>query len=481
MMQLPHDFETYSAHLMGVERFGRLKEGLEAEATVSVRLNPWKCSKASHTVVDDDGEVPWCPLGHYLKGRPQFTFDPLFHAGAYYVQEASSMFLYHVLRQIVDQPVLMLDLCAAPGGKTTVSRSVLPEGSVVMSNEPVALRSNILAENVQKFGHPNCMVTRNYAADYARSGLMFDLIVADVPCSGEGMFRKDDTAVTAWSPELRDQCWKLQRSIIEDVWPCLRPGGMLVYSTCTFNDLEDEGNVDWICKELGAEYVRIEVPEDWNITGSLVGSQPVYRFLPGFTRGEGFFLTVLRKSGEGTPVMENLQEVSTPKRAKRHGKSKSAQEQDQQAMELLGKLDGDFVLRSEGEQWRAVPKNWSSIYDQAQRSLHLLHAGVELGMQRGRDIVPHAGLALSTALKETAFPKVDVDYFSALSYLRKEAVMLPSTTPKGVVLLCYEGHPLGFEKNMGNRANNLYPTEWRIKSTHLPESIVKIVERKEGE
>lgn len=479
-MELPKDFESYTRQLFGAERYERLRQGLAEETPVSVRLNPWKVDVSGISLSGDDGQVPWCPLGHYLTSRPAFTFDPLLHAGAYYVQEASSMFLHWVLGQLISEPVVLLDLCAAPGGKTMAAQCALPKGSLVMSNEPVALRSNILAENLAKFGLPHSMVTRNYAADYARAGMRFDVVVTDVPCSGEGMFRKDPGAISEWSADHVNACWQLQRSIVEDIWPCLRPGGLLVYSTCTFNALEDEANVEWVSEHLGADFVSLSPDPSWNITGPLTGNAPVFRFLPGTTRGEGFFLCVLRKRGQSESVLASMADSSTAKgrnrhRGKAHDKGPKTQSQNAQAELLASWLEGDYELRQAGQRWRAIPKWWVSLYDKATKELNVLQAGVTLGAERGRDIVPDASLALSIALREAACPRVEVDYPSAVSYLRKEAVTLPPDTPKGFVLLTYRGLALGWEKNMGNRANNLYPAEWRIKSTYLPDSPVNVL------
>lgn len=247
--------------------------------------------------------VPWCREGYYLSGRPSFTFDPLFHAGCYYVQEASSMFLEQALRQYVHEPVTMLDLCAAPGGKSTLARSVLPEGSLLVANEVMRNRSQVLAENLIKWGNPGVIVTNNDPADFTELGSLFDVILTDVPCSGEGMFRKDEVAVQEWSIENVDTCWQRQRRILRDIWPCLKTGGLLVYSTCTYNREENEDNVAWITQELGAEVLPLEIQPDWHITGNLIGTEfPVYRFLPHKTTGEGLFMAVLRKTADEPAV-----------------------------------------------------------------------------------------------------------------------------------------------------------------------------------
>ena len=235
---LPEEFSTYTREIMGEERWTRFAEAMDEEPPVSVRLNPMKFRSDSMALpAEEDEPVEWCREGRYLKERPMFTLDPLLHAGAYYVQEAASMYITQVIRDHApaDRPLMVLDLCAAPGGKSTAMRSVLPEGSLLMTNEPMRPRANILMENIQKFGHPDVIVTNNYAIDYQRSRLQFDVILADVPCSGEGMFRKDEGAIREWSVANVKKCAALQREIITDIMPCLRDGGLLVYSTCTYN------------------------------------------------------------------------------------------------------------------------------------------------------------------------------------------------------------------------------------------------------
>lgn len=319
-MTLPEDFINYTKALTGNELWSIISRGLADEPPVSIRLNPFKCASGSPAESLSDGKVGWCDSGYYLNSRPNFTFDPLLHAGLYYVQEASSMFLDHVMRQYAyDGPLTMLDLCAAPGGKSTVARAALPEGSLLISNEPMRTRAQILAENMQKFGHEDVIVTNNYPRDFGKSRLMFDVILTDVPCSGEGMFRKDDTAISEWSVQNVEKCWRLQREIVSDVWQCLKPGGLLIYSTCTFNTKEDEENIRYITEELGAELLPVDIDESWKITGSLLSGfdKPVYRFLPGLTRGEGIFMAVMRKNGERDAN-------DTPRKDKKAKKTSSA-------------------------------------------------------------------------------------------------------------------------------------------------------------
>jgi len=391
MVQLPEDFVRETRLVMGEERFNRFVEALDEESPTSIRLNPHTSPREVSPC-----KVPWCPEGYYLEGRPQFTFDPLFHAGCYYVQEASSMFITHVLRQIpLSSHLTVLDLCAAPGGKSTAMRTVLPEGSTLVSNEPIPTRAQILLENITKWGWDNCIVTNNYPRDFKKAKAKFDIILCDVPCSGEGMFRKDPNAISEWSLQNVEKCWRLQREIVSDAWECLVPGGWLIYSTCTYNTKENEENVRWILENFDAEILSIPTEPSWGITGSLLEGfdAPVYRFIPGFTKGEGLFMAVLRKDGDFSPAAR-----------------------------------------------KKLPLN-----------------------------------ILTPDLPEGEHPRIDLSYQEALKYLRGEALVLPEDTPKGIVEICYQGYKLGPAKNIGNRANNLYPKAWRIKTTHLPSEPVEIL------
>jgi 16S rRNA C967 or C1407 C5-methylase (RsmB/RsmF family) len=416
MTTLPVEFTTYTRQLMGDERFERYLRSFEEEAPVSIRLNP---KKPAGQPVDGE-EVPWCRHAYYLKSRPNFTFDPLFHAGCYYVQEAASMFLDEVIRQLltVNGQWSALDLCAAPGGKSTLLRSALPEESVLYSNEPIRNRANILLENVQKWGFPNHIVTNNYPKDYRRSKLHFDLILCDVPCSGEGMFRKDEATIREWSPQNVEKCWKLQREIVADAWECLNEGGLFIYSTCTFNTKENEENIRWILENYEAKVLKVEIKPEWNITGSLLDgfNEPVYRFIPGISRGEGLFMCVLRKASQNSS--HSMEQV----------------------------LPKPGTTRS---------KHWNTSFQ-----------GLE-------QLVPSIG----TNEKNASFPLVELSYPQAMAYLRHEALVLPEETPRGLVEVCFLGHPLGLAKNIGNRANNLYPKEWKIKTTHLPNEYEPILKQ----
>lgn len=391
MTQLPIDFTDMARRTMGEERFDCYLKAFETDAPVSIRLNPEKAKELT-----TDGErVPWCRNAYYLPQRPNFTYDPLLHAGCYYVQEAGSMFLDTVMQQWVsDAPVVMIDFCAAPGGKSLLARTALAAGSVMFSNEPMRNRANILAENVEKWGYADHFVTNNFPRDYRRAKMIADVVLCDVPCSGEGMFRKDEATIREWSMQNVEKCARLQREIVADAWSCLADGGLFIYSTCTFNTHEDEENIQWMMDELGAEVLPVKVDAAWNITGSLLDgfSQPVYRFIPGISKGEGLFLCVLRKGG-----------------AWQQGHSLKSLRKSQQNLNIIycPKAQPDMV-------------------------------------------------------------KVEVNYQQAMAYLRHEAITLGADVPRGMVGICFEGHLLGLAKNIGNRANNLYPKEWKIRTTYIP-------------
>ena len=446
-MELSVDFIEQTKKLFGEERYSRFEEGLSEEPVVSVRVNPRK-----HGVEFTAPTVKWASDAYYLDSRPSFTADPLFHAGCYYVQEASSMFLEQVFRQYVNEPVRVLDLCAAPGGKSTHALSLLPEGSLFVANEPLPQRASVLAENIIKWGVPATMVTRNEPTDFSPFREFFDMIIVDAPCSGEGMFRKDARAVAMWSTANVKTCVARQRTILSDIWDSLRPGGLLVYSTCTFNVHEDEEMVAWIRDELGAEVLPITTSPDWEVTGNLTNDDaPVYRFIPGHTRGEGFFLALLRKDGDA-PVTQPRPQRSRPTTLPKG--CDSAKKWISSAEEYTFAMDGDTLT--------ALPTQHKLAINALQSRLKVLHCGVPIATVKNNKMLPQHQLAMSTALNREAFPSVELSCEQALAYLHREALSLPSA-PMGIILFTYKNIPLGFAKNVGNRVNNLYPAEWRIR------------------
>lgn len=445
-MELNADFVERTESLFGKEVYGRFVQALEEEPVVSIRHNELKRFSA----ISGEG-IPWTQSGCYLSERPVFTADPLFHAGCYYVQEASSMFLEQVVRQYVDTPVRALDLCAAPGGKSTHLHSLLPAGSMLVSNEPMPLRAQVLAENVIKWGRASAVVTKNEPADFAPFRNFFDFMLVDAPCSGEGMFRKDSFAVEQWSPAIVRQCAKKQREIVADIWESLRPGGIMVYSTCTFNREENEDCVEWIAETLGAEVLQVETTAEWGITGSLTTQGlPVYRFIPGSTKGEGLFMAVLRKEGDAA-----LQQPRLPR-------LKVADNKLKREVESWLKEPVAFDVVMQGDVIVAMLKQHTAAMMALCQKLRVLHCALPLAEVKNGKLLPTHALAMSVELDSSAFRRVEVDREKALSYLHREALSF-SDEPVGYLLLTYSGAPLGFVKNIGNRANNLYPAEWRIR------------------
>lgn len=379
------------------------------------------------------------------------------------------MFLEQSIRTYVTTPVRCLDLCAAPGGKSTHLSSLLPDGSLLVSNEVIRNRSYILAENLAKWGNASTIVLNNDPAEIGEAlPEQFDLIVTDVPCSGEGMFRKDEASVGEWSVENVQLCAARQRRILHDIWPALRPGGLLIYSTCTYNTEEDEENVRHIVEELGAEALPVATNETWHVTGPLRYGNPVYRFFPHKTKGEGFFLAVLRKEGDEEYEVENERPTKSSKNKGKKDK-KATLPIPQEAWDYFREKK-NITLEWDGPQLRMIPTAHKHFFDRIRdKRLRILSAGVVVGESKGKDLIPSQALALSLELNPSTFPDAELTWEEAIRYLRKEAITLPEGLPKGYLLMRYQGVPLGFVKHLGNRSNNLYPQEWRIRSGYLPD------------
>lgn len=448
-MKLPELFISQLRDLLPDEWEALADAITSSDPSVAVRVN----AARGVSVPDRARRVPWCGQGYYLDNRPSFTFDTDWHAGRYYVQDASSMFIAHVIDNLIHEPVRYLDLCAAPGGKTTAAIQALPQRSMIVANEIVPPRARVLGDNVVRWGDPRCVVTSNAPAQVGKLTHFFDVVAADVPCSGEGMMRKDDEAVAQWTPALVEQCAQRQREILTDVWPALRPGGLLIYSTCTYNRQENEQMADFIVNELGATSLEVPVEPDWNIHPAIGSDICCYRFMPHRVDGEGLFMAVFRKDGEAPCQYIRIKEKNT-KKADEIGKNW---------------LDSpnDYMIGQQGDLCIAVPVDIRGEVAALRASLNVLHAGVELATVMGRKTVPHHALAMSTARATDAFPVCEVDYTTALRYLRGESITVDG--PRGYVLIAHEGAVLGFANNLGNRANNLYPKPLRILSTHLPD------------
>lgn len=477
-MQLPAAFIDQMHTLLGDDECARFLDALGAEPPVSVRLNEAKTTRRQQSDYEALERNPWCDTGRALPHRPAFTTDPLFHAGTYYVQESASMFVAHALAVITQSvvppsdhaPLRVLDLCAAPGGKTTLALSVLPPDTLLVANEYVRKRSWILAENVIKWGAPNVIVTNNNAASFAAARDAFDIVLCDAPCSGEGMFRKDPASIAEWSEDNVRLCAARQRDILADVWDCLRPGGVLIYSTCTYNTAENEDNAHWIATALGAQFVPLCPAPEWNVRGSLTEDVPqdsVCRFLPHRTRGEGFFVTALRKDGDA-PTHRPFPAIAAARR-------QQAPSVPAAVRSWVSADDCFWTQRPDTSDTStmvltAFPSAHRDALVWALAHLNVLHAGIGVAAVRstghkGQPLVsPLHSLAMSTRLCRGAFPEVALTRDQALDYLRAASLVLPSCTQRGHVLLTFEDSPLGFAKNIGARANNLYPEQWRIRN-----------------
>lgn len=460
-MHLPIEFIERTKSLLNKE-WDSFVESLNDTPPTSIRLNS---TKAQNFVLDSDS-VLWCRNGYYLDQRPQFTFDPLFHAGCYYVQEASSMFIEQALEQYVDKDACFLDLCAAPGGKSTLIADWLSGKGLLLSNEVIKSRANILAENITKCGYSNVIVTNNDPVEIGEVKHFFDAILVDAPCSGEGMFRKDTRAIEEWSVANVQLCKERQQRILADVWNALKPGGFLLYSTCTYNREENEENVQWIAENLGADILSIDINKEWGIAPSYTDTLPAYHFFPHKTKGEGFFFALLRKHEN-----EECRTISRPKDKNNRKNTKQIVSDD---IKKCLRNEDNFIYSIENDVVSAFPDCLKNELAIITANLNIVYSGICIGMQKGKDFIPDQSLALSNDFNRDMFPVAELDWKTAISYLKKEVLDL-SEMPRGYIILVYRNIPLGFVKNIGNRANNLYPQEWRIRSNNIPVDEVQIL------
>lgn len=429
----------------------QLKQAHQQETPVSVRLNPLKPT----TIFSDYEKVKWCENAFYLPERISFIKDPLFHAGTYYVQEASSMFLESAVKQTVElsEDLNILDLCAAPGGKSTLLNSLISEQSMLVSNEVIKTRVGALAENLSKWGRANVVVSNNDPKDFAGLPDYFDLIVVDAPCSGSGLFRKQNDAIDHWSEDNVTHCSLRQKRILEDILPSLKEEGTLIYSTCSYSAEENEEIVSWLCNTFGLESLRLKLPEDAGITETITHQEIYgYRFFPHLAKGEGFFLSAFRKKSSTNGYISAGKIINEKINASE--------------INSIGEfihLTAHHEIIKQKEHFFLVNKRISGELATLSSSLSLRKKGTLLGEFKGKDFIPHHELALSVYLKNTvAFIEVGQDI--ALKFLRKADFKLTEESPKGFCLLRYNGHAIGWIKNLGNRVNNYLPKEWRILS-----------------
>lgn len=470
-MQLPALLLQSIEQTKGFDKKAFEEVHASGEQVVSIRVNPLKASMVNgewsmvnsqsagfnhqqpihHSPFTIHSSVPWSSSGYYLNKRPSFTLDPLLHAGAYYVQEASSMFLEQALKQSVDlsQPLLVLDLCAAPGGKSTLLQSVISKESLLVSNEVIQTRVNILKENIIKWGAGNVVVTNNDPNAFSKLHGLFDVLVIDAPCSGSGLFRRDAEAIKEWSEDNVQLCSQRQQRILADAWNCLKEDGVLIYSTCSYSSEEDEEILDWVEANYQVESLKLKVEEEWNIdeVQSTTGGYG-YRFWPYKVKGEGFFIAAFRKK-----------ESADQLRIKMKTTQLASKQEATIAANWLKNTEGLTFIK-QGQNIAAIPTPWNETIQYLMQELKVRYAGVELGTIAKNDLLPEHALAVSTVLKEDVV-KVELTLAQALDYLRKNEINVDSPH-KGWTLAVYNSFPLGWMKLLGNRINNYYPKEWRI-------------------
>ncbi len=429
-------------------------------AVTSLRFQPSKFSvfcqqyAIDHLQLPITNNVPWCPHAYYLAERPSFTFDPLFHAGLYYVQEASSMFLWQVLLQTTGNDVTgkkVLDLCAAPGGKSTLLSAFFKDGLVV-SNEIIKSRAAVLSENITKWGNENVVVTNNDPAHFKRTEYFFDVLLIDAPCSGSGLFRKDKNAVDEWSEEAVNLCSLRQQRIVVDAYSCLKKDGILIYATCSYSSKEDEDISDWIMDRFHVSSLGLEVKTEWNIveTKSSKHKAKGYRFYPDKAKGEGFFIAAFKKNDGSS--FDSLSKNTIPTLTKRETESWRSWIRPDKSLSLL--KPNNFII--------AVPEIMQQHLAVLQKHLYIKQAGIILGEIKGKDVVPHHALAVSNIASHSLFT-VPLNKEEAIRFLQKKEIERDvSSLSKGWHLATYCGIGLGWLKVLPNRINNYYPPEWRI-------------------
>ncbi len=439
------------------------------EQVTSIRLNPLRLAhldddpqkaaqKALQLITAETGitatPIPWTSQGYYLSARPSFTFDPAFHGGLYYVQEASSMFVEQAVKQTTDcsKDIRVLDLCAAPGGKSTLLQSLITPTSLLVSNDVIKTRAAILEENLTKWGAANTIVTNNDPAHFARLENFFDLLVIDAPCSGSGLFRRDEEAIKEWSEHNVQLCTQRQQRILADSFVCLKEDGVLVYSTCSYSTAEDEAILDWLMNEFEVESLPLHIDPSWGIVSTTSAQHQAtgYRFFPDKVKGEGFFLACFRKKqGSGNTV-----------RAPKKGKWQKVSKAEAATLQPWLQDDQSIQCYKQGDMIIALPASLEESLQIVSEHLYLRKAGIIIGKLAGNGLVPDHPLALSNILASGTVA-ITLKKETALQYLRREEVSVTGAKT-GWTLVQYEGIAIGWMKVLPNRINNYYPSGWRI-------------------
>ena len=441
-MQLPSLLLNSIADAKGFTKEAFEQVHASGEQVTSIRVNPRKRAEIKNL----NSEIPWTSDGYYLEQRPSFTFDPLFHAGCYYVQEASSMFVEQALRQTVDlsKPLKILDLCASPGGKSTHIQSLISSESLLVSNEVIRSRANVLKDNIIKWGCENVVVTNNDPKDFTRLENYFDVIVVDAPCSGSGLFRRDADAIEEWSENNVQLCSQRQQRILADVWPALKRDGILIYSTCSYSKEEDEDIASWLVHEKSALQILLTFDSSWGIIESGGG----YRFWPDKVKGEGFFLACFKKAdGEETA---SLKLKSKPEAATKNDIEMLARWITMNGLQFVKHLTTVY----------AWPQYLATDFSFLLEKLRVIYSGVLVGELMRDKLVPDHSLAMSQLVLDEV-PRAVLNYEQAIQYLQRKDIQLQDAA-KGWQLMTYNGHPLGWANVLPNRVNNYYPKELRI-------------------
>ena len=442
-----------------------LVDSLNEPSPVSFRINPFKMKFEP----SDAKGIIWAENGYYIEKRPSFTLDPLFHSGCYYPQEASSMFIEQVFKQLVGkkEQLRVLDLCAAPGGKSTHLSTLIGKNGLLVANEVIKPRACILTETLTKWGIGNVLATQNDPSDFGRLEGYFDVVLVDAPCSGEGMFR-DEVARNNWTEANANFCAERQKRILNDVWPSLKENGTLIYCTCTFNPLENEKNIEWLIENKSAEIILPNIDGFSGITPIDCNGVKGYGFFPYKTKGEGFFLSVLRKKEEAKPVKMGKVKITESKPTS----------SDKDLIKNLSFALEDNLLKNANEIW-ALPCDYSE-YNLLNQSLRIVKHGMKIATIKKNDAIPSHELALSTDMPKNEFHEIELNYEEAISYLKRDALNV-STPKRDWIILKYKGVNLGWAKNIGSRINNYYPVEWRIRMDSANANKLNIIKWKYGD
>ncbi len=458
----PEEFKNRISHQKYLDA-DALLNALNRPSPDSIRLNPAKWTR----LPGNSEQVPWCSHGWYLETRPLYTLDPLFHSGCYYPQEASSMFIGEVFKQITGgmKNIKVLDLCGAPGGKSTHISTIIGDKGVLIANDVIGARASILSENLTKWGAGNTIVTRNDPSAFSKLERYFDLILVDAPCSGEGMFR-DPEVVREWTPANAAMCIDRQKRILMNVWPALKDKGILIYSTCTFNPGENEENIKWFVDKMKAETVNLYIEQYQGIQEIKYDGVSGYGFYPYKIKGEGFFIAVIRKPGSAGDTFSEKKKIKKLYLSKKD-LSVAERWSDSTEGHLLRHSDVVYALAVHRDDFLILQKN-----------LKIIKGGVVLFTAKRKDYLPSHELALSQLLIHDAFPTIELDIRQAISYLKRDNLIL-NDAPEGWIILSYKGVSMGFVKNIGSRINNYFPIDWRIRMNIPPSGKNYLIEWKD--